>query len=481
MKIMKKTLILLIVIEMQLAITFSCIPTGISKAKIIDDDFDIQQAIQNAHNGDIITVPDGTYYEQINFLGKAITVESENGPNNCTINGWNCHLGVKFNTNESADSILQGFTITNCGAEHSAGGGIFCGQYTRPTIINCVITNNIARGIYQKDEARGGGIFCDRFSSPTFLNCQITNNQALGDNNYYACGGGIAADYASPTFIGCLIANNTATFAGGLDGHATGGGISARYGSHPILKNCMIVNNTAESSGGGLILRYGAQATIYGCTFSGNQALEIGWGGGGITCEYGADAVIRNTILWNDYPQEIHINGWMYSTVDIDFCDIQGGEAAVTISEQQPDFDHVIYGDMNLIANPQFKNPGNNDFHITLLSPCVDAGNITYTGELDKDFDGESRVYDIPWIYYIGRDSVDIGADEVCTLIIHGDCNGDKIINIGDVVYLISYLYKNGTAPEPLGAGDVNLDTIVDVGDVVYLINYLFKGGNPPQ
>jgi parallel beta-helix repeat protein len=242
----------------------------------------------------------------------------------------------------------------------------------------------------------------------------------------------------------------------------------------------MIVNNTAESSGGGLMLRYGAQATIYGCTFSGNLALETGWGGGGITCEHGADAVIRNTILWNDYPQEIHIGGWQYSTIDIDYCDIQGGEADIIISEQQPSFDHVIYGEMNLIAHPLFKNPGNNDFHISLLSPCVDAGNITYIGEQDTDIDGESRVYDIPWITYPGRDPVDIGADEVCTLVIRGDCNGDKIITIGDVVYLINYLYKNSPAPEPLEAGDANSDTLVDIGDVVYLINYLFKDGNPP-
>jgi hypothetical protein len=62
-----------------------------------------------------------------------------------------------------------------------------------------------------------------------------------------------------------------------------------------------------------------------------------------------------------------------------------------------------------------------------------------------------------------------------------GDCNGDDIINVGDVVYLITYLYRGGSPPEPLCVGDVNNDDIVNVGDVVYLITYLYRGGPPPD
>ncbi|UCB51834.1 MAG: M20/M25/M40 family metallo-hydrolase, partial [Candidatus Zixiibacteriota bacterium] len=63
---------------------------------------------------------------------------------------------------------------------------------------------------------------------------------------------------------------------------------------------------------------------------------------------------------------------------------------------------------------------------------------------------------------------------------IPGDVNKDLIINIGDVVFLISYLYRSGPAPDPVEAGDVNCDGIVDLGDVVYLISYLYRGGPPP-
>jgi parallel beta-helix repeat protein len=61
------------------------------------------------------------------------------------------------------------------------------------------------------------------------------------------------------------------------------------------------------------------------------------------------------------------------------------------------------------------------------------------------------------------------------------DVNNDGIINVGDVVYLITYLYRGGSEPIPqLCVGDANCDDIVNVGDVVYLITYLYRGGAPP-
>lgn len=61
-----------------------------------------------------------------------------------------------------------------------------------------------------------------------------------------------------------------------------------------------------------------------------------------------------------------------------------------------------------------------------------------------------------------------------------GDDNQDGIINVGDVVYLINYLFKGGNQPIPMEAGDVNCDTRDDVGDIVFIINYLFKVGPQP-
>ncbi len=63
---------------------------------------------------------------------------------------------------------------------------------------------------------------------------------------------------------------------------------------------------------------------------------------------------------------------------------------------------------------------------------------------------------------------------------IRGDVNMDGTMDVGDVVYLINYLFKSGTAPDPLAVGNTNCDGVVDIGDVVYLINYLFRAGPPP-
>jgi hypothetical protein len=64
---------------------------------------------------------------------------------------------------------------------------------------------------------------------------------------------------------------------------------------------------------------------------------------------------------------------------------------------------------------------------------------------------------------------------------LRGDANQDGIINVGDIVYLVSYLYKNGPAPAPVWVGDCNCDEIVNVGDIVFLVSYLYKGGPEPS
>ncbi|MCJ7507961.1 MAG: dockerin type I repeat-containing protein [candidate division Zixibacteria bacterium] len=61
-----------------------------------------------------------------------------------------------------------------------------------------------------------------------------------------------------------------------------------------------------------------------------------------------------------------------------------------------------------------------------------------------------------------------------------GDANLDGKVSVSDVVYLINYLFKGGSAPWTYYA-DANGDCKISVSDVVYLINYLFKGGLAPH
>lgn len=61
-----------------------------------------------------------------------------------------------------------------------------------------------------------------------------------------------------------------------------------------------------------------------------------------------------------------------------------------------------------------------------------------------------------------------------------GDANGDGNINILDITYIIAFLYKEGSPPDPMEAADVNSSGTVNILDVTYLIAYLYKGGPDP-
>jgi hypothetical protein len=60
-----------------------------------------------------------------------------------------------------------------------------------------------------------------------------------------------------------------------------------------------------------------------------------------------------------------------------------------------------------------------------------------------------------------------------------GDASQDGSVDISDVVYLISYIFSGGPAPDRQ-ASDSNCDTTVDISDAVYLIAYIFAGGPEP-
>jgi hypothetical protein len=66
-------------------------------------------------------------------------------------------------------------------------------------------------------------------------------------------------------------------------------------------------------------------------------------------------------------------------------------------------------------------------------------------------------------------------------LFLCGDANDNGMVEAGDVVYLLGYLFRAGPPPQPMCIGDANLSGSVEGGDVVYLITYLFRAGPPPS
>lgn len=61
-----------------------------------------------------------------------------------------------------------------------------------------------------------------------------------------------------------------------------------------------------------------------------------------------------------------------------------------------------------------------------------------------------------------------------------GDADRNGMVNVSDVVSLISFIFSGGTPPDPLAAGDADCNGIVNISDVVYLIGYIFSGGAQP-
>jgi hypothetical protein len=62
-----------------------------------------------------------------------------------------------------------------------------------------------------------------------------------------------------------------------------------------------------------------------------------------------------------------------------------------------------------------------------------------------------------------------------------GDVNTDGLVNVGDAVYMIAWIFNEGADPLYVECCDVNNDGQPNVGDVVHLINYIFKEGPDPN
>lgn len=64
--------------------------------------------------------------------------------------------------------------------------------------------------------------------------------------------------------------------------------------------------------------------------------------------------------------------------------------------------------------------------------------------------------------------------------IVCGDVDGDGLINLMDITYLIKYLYYNGPAPPSPAAADVDVSGQINILDATYLIDFLYMNGPEP-
>ncbi|MFH1374826.1 MAG: SBBP repeat-containing protein [bacterium] len=63
---------------------------------------------------------------------------------------------------------------------------------------------------------------------------------------------------------------------------------------------------------------------------------------------------------------------------------------------------------------------------------------------------------------------------------IRGDADYSGTLDVGDLTFLVAYLFQGGDAPPCPEEGDVDGSGFTDVGDLTALVSYLFQGGTAP-
>jgi parallel beta-helix repeat protein len=390
----------------------------------------IQGAIDLALPGSHVLVSPGTYLENIDFRGKAITVESVAGPDATVIDANNAGSVVAFVSVEGRDSVLRGFTLRNGRSGFDTvgfgdGGGIRI-RSSSPTIAGNVIRNNKA--------CVGAGISVE-FGSPRIEGNVIVGNSQSGCSGGIGGGGISLGGSARAEILNNVIADNTT----GVDG----GGISLFAAGTPTISGNVVRGNSASHGGGLSIVNY-SDAEIIGNLIVANKAYI----GGGISwlvpSGQRGPRVVNNTIADNDAPTGSGIDADGFdAAVELVNNIIVANEGQTALycgdfNDLNPPitrFNDVFspsgaaYGGIcsdqtgrngNLSTDPLFECSPSGDYGLTSASFAVDAGDDSVPGLPATDVLGTPRVLD-------GNDdgaaAVDMGALEFDPSAAPGVCN----------------------------------------------------------
>ena len=390
----------------------------------------IQAAINAASAGDTVLVSPGTYYENIDFLGKAITVTSVAGPATTILDGG-AKTGaatVQFTHGETRTSVISRMTIRNGGSginsvAAEASGGVYAYQ-SAPSILDNIITANLCAGVINDiASALIQGNTISGTIGAVNGDCILEKGQAILVFGYsLKFGSGIV-----PTILGNLIQNNVQGIYGST------GGVNLWSGDNAVIQNNTFTGNTGTEAGAIASANTNKVAIL--------QNLFYGNSGGGAGAIYllppdasvgpfigilAGNTIAQNTVTYpksysGDTPaSQVYLSGNLgqYLLVNNIIVGNAAGTAAVNcdvgynyLSITPVVFDHndivpgqgVAYAGScadqtgtygNLGADPLFTNPASGDFRLLPGSPARDAGNNSAPLTQTTDLAGNSRILD---------------------------------------------------------------------------------------
>jgi hypothetical protein len=310
-----------------LFLAFICLPAIFMAQNTIHvpgDQPTIQAGIDAALDGDLVLVDQGTYYENILYKGKAITVASNYINTKDSADMYNTIIDgsqplnpdsasvVYFNHNEDSLSVILGFTIRGgSGTKLSYGvygGGIIC-MGAEPSIIHNRIINNecIDNGAY----ASGGGIYMLQ----CFNTIPVIKENYIAENACYkntegdgiAYGGGISIESGNICLVEDNIFKANHCYNEIVGEYSLGGGMYADY-VIILIKNNHFIDNYTENTNlttvwGPCIELYGIKdgSIISGNKFEENYYLTNMTRGGGLSVygNYG-EVWVENNIFENN-------------------------------------------------------------------------------------------------------------------------------------------------------------------------------------
>jgi hypothetical protein len=381
----------------------------------------IQAGINVAVTGDTVLVDPGTYFENINFNGKAITVSSASGADVTIVDGGNIAPVATFSQGETPAAVLEGFTLqhgTSTPNTGLVGGGVYING-SSPSILRNIIQDNTAC-------SAGAGIAVES-GSPRIQGNTIMNNAQAGCSGGTG-GGGISvggAGTGTTQIIGNQISGNT---------WSTGGGISLfSSGAITIEGNIIAGNGSTGGQGGGIYIVNDSPALTVQNLIYGNSASQ----GAGIyfLVPFGnqGPTLVNNTIADNSATGQgsaVYASGFDDQVPFFNNLMVgRPGQAALycdgTFSSQPPavansdafspravGFDGtcapLATENGNISADPKFKNNISN-FKLKPISPAIDAGTNSAPDLPSKDLSRQPRIVDGDGN---GTATIDMGAYE---------------------------------------------------------------------